>query len=110
MQRIARARQICKLVLQMGPDRPYSVSTLYWILRLNVDALDGVKTEPSETSAHDKQTLRVFSIKSINLILDKTIFFGIEQVYVKWIMSQIFFAFFVASILSTVRPCRTERS
>ena len=51
MQRIARSRAICEPVLQMVPDEPRSVSTLFQTLRLSVDALDGFETSPSEAFA-----------------------------------------------------------
>jgi len=36
MQKIVRAREICKLVLQMGPYGPHSVSTFFQTLRVMV--------------------------------------------------------------------------
>jgi len=60
MQWISRARETCEPVLQMGPDGPHFMSTLYRTLQLNVDALDGVETGPSKASVQDELTLMIF--------------------------------------------------
>ena len=60
MQWISRARETCEPILQMVPDGPHSMSTLYRILQLNVDALDGVETSPSVASVQNELTLTIF--------------------------------------------------
>jgi len=60
MQRISRARETCEPVLQMGPNGPHSMLTLYRTLQLNIDTLDGVETGPSEASVQDELTLTIF--------------------------------------------------
>jgi len=67
------------------------MSTLYRTLRLNVDAVDHVKIGPSEASAQDEQTPTIFNSESVDLKIDMTSFFEFEQVYVKCVVSQIFF-------------------
>ena len=39
-------KQISEPVLQMGSTGPHTVSTLYHMLRMVIDALDGVETKP----------------------------------------------------------------
>ena len=45
-------------VLELGSTGPHIVSTLYWMLREMIDALDGVETGQSEASGMAELTQR----------------------------------------------------